>query len=340
VPDARALQATLQTREAIVAYAWHGSSLTAVVVRRDGLHLATLPTEGLQRTIEQVRFQINGLRFGAPALARHGDQMRIRVHAHLQSLYRLLWQPLEPWLAGAGAVTVVPHRALHYVPFSALDDGRSPLCERLAIAVAPSFGQPRAGANADRPAPGGRVVVAGIGGPELPHVQAEIDAVAQAYGDSAVVLTDADVTQKVLRDALDGASVLHLACHGRFRSDSPYFSSLRLADGDLTLRDASTLPLNGVRVVLSACETGLSRLAPGDELVGLVRGFLMAGACEVTASLWTVDDASTALLMARYHRGLRAGRAASVALREAQCAVRATHPHPYHWAPFTVCRRH
>jgi len=133
--------------------------------------------------------------------------------------------------------------------------------------------------------------------------------------------------------------VLHIACHGQFRADSPYFSSLHLADGPLTLRDAAALPLQAALVTLSACETGLNRIAPGDELLGLVRGFLLAGAPSVMASLWTVDDASTAALMGGFYRRLAASPdapAVAQALREAQVEVLATQAHPYFWAAFSL----
>jgi len=118
--------------------------------------------------------------------------------------------------------------------------------------------------------------------------------------------------------------------------DSPYFSSLTLADGALTLRDAAALPLAGTFVALSACETGMSRVAPGDELLGLLRGFLLAGAPAVMATRWTVDDAGTAGLMTGFYRDLVAGERPAHALRRAQQALRAKQPHPYYWAPFAL----
>jgi CHAT domain-containing protein len=150
---------------------------------------------------------------------------------------------------------------------------------------------------------------------------------------------DAAATQAALRDALAGADVLHLACHGQFRADSPSFSSLHLADGPLTLHDAAGLPLQAQLVTLSACETGLSKVAPGDELLGLVRGFLLGGARRVLATHWTVDDASTAALMAQFYDEVLAGARPATALRRAQQALAQTQPHPYFWAAFALHER-
>jgi CHAT domain-containing protein len=96
------------------------------------------------------------------------------------------------------------------------------------------------------------------------------------------------------------------------------------------------LGLGPATVVLSGCETGLADTGSGDEMVGLVRAFLVAGAARVLASLWPVDDAVTAGFMAHFYAALRAGDAPAAALRLAQRAVMHEHPHPLYWAAFTL----
>jgi CHAT domain-containing protein/tetratricopeptide (TPR) repeat protein len=333
--QAAELQAALRPDEAFVMYCLCGAQLFALVLRRERLQRIDLDGATLADRVAQLRFQIDTLRFGAPALRRHGAQMLARCRVHLQALHRQLWAPLLPLLQGVRQVVVVPQGPLHYVPFCALDDGEQALLDRYALTLAPGAAAWLARRRAPLPPPR-RALALGLAGSALPHVAAEVQQVAASFDGAGTVLLDADATLPALKAALPGADVLHLACHGRFRDDSPAFSALDLADGPLTLRDAAALPLAGLRVALSACETGLGRIAPGEELVGLVRGFLMAGAGSVLATLWTVDDASTAALMARYYAGLRAGEAESQALRAAQRAVRESHPHPYHWAPFVV----
>ncbi len=109
-----------------------------------------------------------------------------------------------------------------------------------------------------------------------------------------------------------------------------------MADGPLTLRDAAALPIEAGLVTLSACETGLSRVAPGDELLGLVRGFLMGGAPMVLASAWTVDDRATADLMSAFYGEWVNGAEPAQALRSAQRALMAERRHPYYWAAFSL----
>jgi CHAT domain-containing protein len=88
-------------------------------------------------------------------------------------------------------------------------------------------------------------------------------------------------------------------------------------------------------VTLSACETGLSKIANGDDLVGLTRGFLYAGSSSIVASLWKVDDLATAELMTRFYRELdRTDK--REALRTAQLETKKKYPHPYYWASFQL----
>jgi len=130
--------------------------------------------------------------------------------------------------------------------------------------------------------------------------------------------------------------VLHLACHAQFRQDNPRFSMLQLHDGALAADEAESLPLAGGTVVLSACETGMAELGRGDEMVGLVRAFLVAGAARVVASQWPVDDAVTERFMSAFYGALAEGSAPAAALRRAQAVIRAAHPHPAFWAAFAL----
>ena len=91
-------------------------------------------------------------------------------------------------------------------------------------------------------------------------------------------------------------------------------------------------------VVLSACETNLGELSSGDEIVGLNRALIYAGTPSVIASLWSVSDESTRVLMEKFYTHLRAGKGKAAALRAAQMEMIASgkYAHPYHWAAFGV----
>jgi CHAT domain-containing protein len=89
-------------------------------------------------------------------------------------------------------------------------------------------------------------------------------------------------------------------------------------------------------VTLSACHTGVNMVFPGDELHGLMRGFLYAGAPSLVASLWAANDVSTAEFMKVMYSQVRAGRSKRAALRAAQLAIKDAYGHPYYWAPFVL----
>ena len=124
---------------------------------------------------------------------------------------------------------------------------------------------------------------------------------------SPQIALGAKATSKALRRHVGSFDVLHLATHGVFRADNPSFSSIKLADAWLTVKDLAELARGAQLVTLSACETGVSGITPGDEVIGLTRGLLSAGCSSAVASLWTVSDESTARLMERFYISLKTG---------------------------------
>ena len=337
-PTLADVQATLTAGEAWVQYHLLADRWLAVVLTRDSRHWHEGAVDGLSDRLESLRFQLDAVRGRPPGLQAHGALLAERTRRHLQALHERLWAPLEASLAGCSRVRIAPHRLLHYLPWAALHDGQGWLVDRFEISLVPSA-RIGLGTTASAAPRFDRVLALGIGGSSLPHVTTEARAVAEAFGAGATLLLDAEATGAALRREAPLADLLHLACHAQFRADSPYFSALHLADGELTLRDAAALPLRAALVTLSACETGLSRVAPGDELVGLVRGFLLAGARHVMASLWTVDDASTAELMRAVYAGLIRGQRPAQALQAAQAALARAGHHPFYWAAFSLHAR-
>ena len=114
------------------------------------------------------------------------------------------------------------------------------------------------------------------------------------------------------------------------------FSSIRLGDTHLSLFDIAHLRLPAELIALSGCATGLNVVAPGDELMGLVRGLLQAGAQSLILSLWDVHDESTREFMIGFYTRLQQGLSKARAMQAAMMELREHHPHPYHWAPFSL----
>jgi CHAT domain-containing protein/tetratricopeptide (TPR) repeat protein len=336
--DLEQLQQNLGPHTALVEYYLLDDEVLAFVVTGDGVSVVRgLATrQAVDAALDQLRFQLGALRGGSERVRAHLDQLGRRTRHYLGILHDLLLGPVEPHL-GSRRLVVVPHETLHYVPFHALFDGQSYAIERREVCYSPSasvlrhcFGMPRRALR--------RALLVGVPDERTPRVQDEVTALAGLFPES-VSLVGPQATRAALQEHTAEVDLVHLACHGQFRPDNPMFSALRLGDGWLTVREAYELDLDGKLVTLSACETGASAVAPGDELIGLVRGFFSAGAPTLLVSMWTVDDDATADLMADVYASLRAGTSPASALREAQCRALSRHQHPFFWAPFALFGR-
>lgn len=335
--DVAALQRALGAGRALVEYGVVGDELFAIVVHEAGirLHRHVASWAATQAAIEGMRLQVASMR-AAHALAPASlAQLAERAQRRLAQLHALVWQPLAADLAGIRRLVIVPHGGLHGVPFAALGEAHAALVDRheLVMAASAAVALRSLAAAADTGAPG----AAWLFGDDaaLAFVSTELHAVQAALGGAQLLLGDA-ARVAALREAAARADVLHLACHARFRADSPLFSALQLVDGNLTAGEVQDLRLRARLVVLSACETALGAPGAADEGVGLVRAFLMAGAARVLGSHWAVDDTSTAAFMAHFYRGWCGGAGVAEALGQAQRALRAEWPHPAHWAAFAL----
>lgn len=336
--DIEALQRSLGDDTALIEYFSLDHELLAFVVTGDRVEVVRdlARDEEVNAALDRLRYQINSLRYGSQEIRRHSQQLTARARHHLAALYDLLLEPIDN-LIGARRLAIIPHRALHYVPFHALHDGTRYVIERREVVLAPSAAvlshclkRQRRGFRS--------ALLMGVPDERAPRVRDEITTLAPMFAKSVALLGD-EATRQALCENVATADVLHLACHGQFRADNPLFSSLLLADGWFAVRDAYALDLNGALVTLSACETGISSLAPGDEIIGLARGFLSAGAPSLLMTLWTVDDERTAEFMRDFYSHLLDGENPASSLRRAQLQMLEREPHPFFWSPFVMLGR-
>jgi tetratricopeptide (TPR) repeat protein len=218
-----------------------------------------------------------------------------------------LLDPLAGHLDGRPLV-VIPTGPLQSLPWSLL-----PSCMGRPVTVAPSAALWYA-AHGRKAAQRRRVTVAA--GPGLPGARDEAEAVAAIHGTTA--LQGAATTVQAVTAALHRADLVHLAAHGRVRADNPLFSSLRLADGPLTLFDLERLDRVAPTVVLAACDSGRPVVFTGDELLGFSATLLSLGTQQLIGSVVPVPDVETAPLMIAFHQRLAAGHDAASALSQAQ----------------------
>ena len=199
---------------------------------------------------------------------------------------------------GEGPVIVAPPSRLHAAPW-----GLMPALAERSVSVVPSALMWQRARARTPSSNGGTVLVAG---PGLGTGGAEVDVLARTVP-GAMLLRDGTATVEASLAALDGAALAHIAAHGDFRPDSPMFSSLVLDDGPLTVHDLELLNRAPHRLVLSACDSGVSVPVGADELLGLTSALLSLGTAGVLASVAEVNDEATVPFMLSVHDRLAAG---------------------------------
>ncbi len=313
--------------------------IVACVLTRDRLHICPVTLQSrIQKLLQLLQFQMSKFRLDPQYVEIFSQSLLESTQAHLQSLYQELVAPVRDMLDGRHIV-FVQHGLLHYVPFHALYDGNSYLVDQFSVSYAPSasvYGHcQRKHLNTSSDSLIRDSLILGVADERTPAILAEVDAVSKILPNSRLFVGD-DATSAVLKSHGPGSKIVHIATHGYFRQDNPMFSSIRLGDSYLSLYDMAHLRLPAELVVLSGCATGLNVVTPGDELMGLVRGLLQAGAQSLILSLWDVDDDSTKEFMIDFYGELQTGLPKAEALQSASIRLRQRRPHPYHWAPFLL----
>jgi CHAT domain-containing protein len=159
-----------------------------------------------------------------------------------------------------------------------------------------------------------------VAGPGLDAATAEAEAVAALHTGSRLLLPT-EATSPSFLGLASGAKVVHLACHGTLRSDSPTFSAFRMTDGPLTVHDLESLSEPAHLWILAACDLGSPGRLAGPDLEGVLAALLAGGAGGVVAAVVPIPDAATTPLMVDLHRGLADGDSLAGALRTARLAA-------------------
>jgi CHAT domain-containing protein len=335
VPD---LQRCLREREALIEYYFAANELKIFVTSQHDFQVTSTPVrrDDIYPWLQRLQFQFEKFPYGHEYIEVYSHALRTATNACLEWLYHRLLDPVRPWIEDKDLI-IVPHDVLHYIPFHALYDGQRFLIESHEVSYAPSASVFRlCQEKASRAA--GRALIIGVPGAAIPSVEQEVRTISQLFPDN-VLLIGPEGTKQALEQYAPDSFIIHLATHGFFRYDNPLFSAIRLADTWLNFHDIYNLDLRSDLVTLSGCYSGLNRIAHGDELLGLVRGFLYAGAASLLVSLWAVNDRSTAEFMQIFYSRLKEGASKRSALREATLEIKKRYEHPYYWAPFVLIGR-
>jgi len=341
VPELELLRAALPESTVLLEYLVGDATLTVFVLRRDGIEAAQLPIGAAELEAKVELFRDLVVRADSDDWQASADSLRRALIADLEK---------RGWLRGARRLLIVPHGVLHYVPYAALcqrtASGLRFLVDDYELAYLPS-----AAALVRDPDPArgeGALLALAPGRARLRHSRAEVRDLADAVAGASLILDGRRATESAFKRWAGQYALLHLATHGSFNKSNPLFSSLELEpegeeDGQLHVYEVLSLRLRADLVTLSACQTALGAgdladTPAGDEFLGLTRAFLSAGASSVLASLWEVDDRSTAQLMRRFYADL-SGRTKAEALARAQRGLREAggrSAHPAWWAAFVL----
>jgi len=329
-PDVVEIQRLLPPDEFLVEYFGTGDTFFAFIVSNNKVRAVKLELTALNSKVNLFRKHL---------LISNSNEFKTEG----QILFKKLIQPIEGMINSKN-VTIVPHGALHYLPFNALNSGGEYLIDRYNIRVLPSasvmkFLKDQSEGHA------GHLLALGnpdLGDPtyDLPGAQNEAIAITKDQPKSKLLLRK-QATETAVKRFGEQFRYIHFATHGTFDAEKPLSSGLLLAgdsenDGTLTVGALYDLHLPADLVTLSACETALGKVANGDDVVGFTRGFLYAGVSSIVSSLWKVDDQATSILMQQFYKSLKETDKRS-ALRTAQLVVKDTYnAHPYFWAAFQI----
>ncbi|GAG68707.1 unnamed protein product [marine sediment metagenome] len=243
-------------------------------------------------------------------------------------LSNYLIDPISKYLTKGDLIYFIPYGLLHYLPLHVLKMNGEPLIKNNPVAYLPSASLIRFCQNKGS----GKLESCASFGVDF---EDEAEKVAELFRVKPYI-GSAVVKEKVI-EACNNKDIIHFSCHGMFDNSDPLSSGVKLYNNEIfTTREIFNLKLNTELVALSACQTGINKRSPGDELVGLTRAFLYAGAPSVIVSLWSVNAKSTQELMLEFYKFIKNGENKATALQNAQKVIMERYSHPYYWAPFVL----
>jgi CHAT domain-containing protein len=316
--------------------------------------------QGLNALVEGTRDEVEN-----PQTTTEAEEITPKRYRNrrLWKTYQLLIEPIEDLLPNnpTDRVVIIPQGSLFSVPFAALQDEEGNyLIEKHTIVKAPAIQVlDLAHQQRQRLTQQNQQTTLVVGNPVMPSIPPKVDkpaaqldplpgAETEAKAISQLLQTEplvgSQATETAVVQQMKSAKIIHLATHGLLQElkhlglGVPGAMALAPSaedDGLLTSEEILNLNLNAELVVLSACKTGKGDIT-GDGVVGLSRSFISAGTPSILASLWDVNDHSTAMLMQEFYRQLQQNPDKAAALRQAMLVTMEEYPKPEFWAAFML----
>lgn len=302
------------------------AQLLIVTLEQHTVTLDVTPLDTTLRTLLADACAPKLRRFTYLDLARRYDSSR-PAWEHLRMLTdRLLPRAVRTRLRATDRLLIAPSGLLHGLPWAGLrlEDGW--LCERTTLHLIPTLGLWER--LSTRTTAGDEALLIGCSSfgdraEPLPEVANELAIVAARYPGAVMQLHDSAATRRAVQalnaeQQLTRFALIHVASHARLVAARGLLSHIKLWDDDLFYDEIVGSRLSGAIVVLSTCEGDQGEVLPGEEVLSLGRAFLAAGARDVIASLWPIDDRLTRSFVCALYDGLAAGMDTPMAVASAQ----------------------
>lgn len=368
----------LQPDEILVEYFTTENKTLVWIMTKEGFHSLTLPanSENVEKDVEDLRNALDPetLKDGGSGEIKNCNEKLAQFHLKYFAPIEAIINKNSSKDGKLKRLVIIPHSGFHLIPFSALMDSQDKyLIDKYEILTEPSAssfvlfrkrqkksagkftGYALGNANIDFSEDKRGDASQKRGGEDLfppefrsgfkplPGTKKETEEISKEYISkhrSADCYIEKDFTMKKVYETVPGAGVLHFATHGFISGKSKgKFSGLITADGFIYVMDIFRWKLNADMVVLSACKTSVGEMSGGDDVASLSRAFMQAGADNLVATLWSVQDEATRQLMVEFYKEILTGAAPPTSLRGAQLKLKKQYPHPTYWSGFVLSGR-
>jgi CHAT domain-containing protein len=340
----------------LINYYDDGDQIHAIVVRCEGPveHYRCADSDKVRKLLgelkREITFALRNMQFiPAPTACDASSILEHPLLNHpvqtktfqkvVKQLFEALMGGFEETIPKNAPLFIIPHHQLHRVPFHLLFDGEHYLSDHHEITILPAAGL--LAQTASPPSPGALILYDDLAG-KLQCSKHDAEAIQQEISGECEAMTDWDLRELL---ASRSGKYLHLIAHAHFSENLPETSFIQVGKQQVFASDVLQERLQFELVVLTACETGRLGLnehqthtAHGDDVLGVGRAFLYAGAQAILASQWLLGDGLTLPLLQLFYQKHREGGSYANALHLAQKALRHQYPtlHPAFWGAFQL----
>ena len=315
---------------AVIQYFSTAEELYVFVVTKENFRIHSVPISKVNLDKKAVKF---ARRIRLPKKAVD------KFETLAKELHTVLVEPIRQDIASKSTLVFIPSGKLNILPFAALTNsqGKRLAEEKLILELAKPTDFLRIAQGKPRPIT--KVIAFANPTQNLPDAETEGKNIQEIFPETQLFVREKATKANLLRFGGEG-QVLHLATHGIWDMDDSLNNHLQLSGNEkLAQQEIFSLLLDDTSIVtLSACNTAMSDKLDEKYVASLAEAFWIAGSHSVLASLWSVDDESTEMLMSEFYRGLKSGKSKVASLQAAQIKV-SQNPkfsHPYYWSGFVL----